>query len=439
MIANDGPRSEVGAAGALPPSDQRSSTRLTGRWLLAARIGWLLLLAVTLGAYVIAAHAYVTEGAQSNPQSAALTPGAVAALAQIGISLSAFNWISFTLLCAVTLVSLLLALVLAWRRSDDWMALLVSLFVVNFIISSIHISTTDAVSSSLLSMARVIVQILPFAITFAVILLFPNGQFAPRWSWMILAALTVWALVLAGQPNLFGGALYLGYPLFVGATIACIVYRYRRVSTSMQRQQTKWVVVGLVISLLANQAFWLPTGFTPLGQTLFAPIAFLIYQLSLLVVPSTFFIAIQRYRLYDIDAIINRALVYGSLTVILVGVYVLGVIGAQALIDAVTHRAGAQQPVVVVITTLLVAALFRPLRARLQANVDRRFYRSKYDAVRTVAAFSANLRQDVDLATLQEHLLDAVERTMQPTHAFVWLRKTSPPAPEGRVNRPARL
>ncbi|HET9110359.1 MAG TPA: hypothetical protein VFN78_06005 [Ktedonobacterales bacterium] len=441
MIADNDHRSEADVSSVAPPSAQRSSTRLAGRWLLAARIVWLLTLVVTLSAFMTTAGAYLTGDARPNTLSAALTPGAVAALAKIGLSVSAFNWIAFAILCIVTLVSLGLALALAWRRSDDWMALLVSLFLVNFIISNIGIPTTDTVSSSLslLSIARVIVQVLPFIITFAVFLLFPDGQFAPRWSWIILAALTIWVLALTVQPKLFGGALYVGYPLFVGATIACIVYRYRRASTATQRQQTKWVVVGLIASLVANQAFWLPIGFPPLGQTLYAPIGYLLYQAVLLLTPVTFFIAIQRYRLYDIDAIINRALVYGSLTAILVGVYALGVIGTQALVDRVTNNIGAQQPIVIVATTLLVAALFRPLRNRLQATVDRRFYRSKYDAARTVAAFSANLRQDVDLATLQDHLLDAVQRTMQPTHAFVWLRKAPPRTSEGGSTEPARL
>lgn len=416
--------------------DQQASTRLGGRRLLAARLTWLLLLVVTLGAFMTTVGAYLTSGARPNPQSAALTPGAVAALAKIGVTLSAYNWIAFAILCILTLMSLGFALVLAWRRSDDWMALLVSLFLVNYIISNIGTPTTDTGSSSLslLSIALVVQSVLPFIITFAVFLLFPDGQFAPRWSWMILAALTIWVLALTEQPKLFGGALYVGYPLFVGATIACIVYRYRRASTPIQRQQSKWVIVALVISLIANQAFWLPTSFPPLGNSLYAPVAFLLYQIVLLLVPIAFFVAIQRHRLYEIDTIINRALVYGSLTAILVGVYVLGVIEAQALVDAITNNGGAQQPVVIVATTLLVAALFRPLRNRLQATVDRRFYRSKYNAARTVDAFSANLRQDVDLATLQGHLLEAVERTMRPTHASVWISQLPSQSGERRAN-----
>jgi hypothetical protein len=194
------------------------------------------------------------------------------------------------------------------------------------------------------------------------------------------------------------------------------------------------VVAGLVITLIANQLFWIPTGFTPLGQTLYAPVAYLVYQLLLAFSPITFFIAIQRYRLYDIDAIINRALVYGSLTVALVGVYAACVLGAQKIIAALTGDVGAE-PVVIVATTLLVAALFRPLRAGLQALVDRRFYRSKYDAARTIAGFSATLRQETELDALQGRLLETVERTMQPAHASIWLQAT----PAARTDAPQRL
>ncbi|HEX8996421.1 MAG TPA: hypothetical protein VF812_10355, partial [Ktedonobacterales bacterium] len=359
-----------------------------------------------------------------NAENAALSAGAVAALGHLGVTVSAFNWVAFGILCIVTLATLALALALAWRRSDDWMALLVSLFLINYVIANVGTSSvsTTTTSASALAVVIAVAQSTPsFVITFAVLLLFPSGRFAPRWSWIILVADTLWVITLAAAPALFNGPLILGYPFAVGTAIACIIYRYRRASTPVQRQQTKWIVVGLVTTLLANQLYWLPLSITPLGQTLYAPASFLIYQLLLLITPITFFIAVQRYRLYDIDTIINRALVYGALTAVLVGVYAAGVIEAQALVDALTHQSGRPQPIVIVATTLLIAALFRPLRDYLQALVDRRFYRSKYDAAKMAAAFSATLRQDIDLTTLQEHLLDVVERTVQPSQAFLWL------------------
>ncbi len=429
------------AAPATPES--APSTRLGGRWLLAARLGWLLTLVATLGLFVAAAPTYVAHVSHPTPVNAALSPEAAQALAQAGITLDVYLWISFAILCVVVLISLALALMLAWRRSDDWMALLVSLFLINYVISNIGVPSNAASTSpgSLLALVSAVVQGVPgFAITFAVFLLFPNGRFVPRWSWMIFVATTVWVVFITALPNLLGGALFLGYPVAIGAAIACMIYRYRRASTPTQRQQTKWIVVGLVVTLLANQLFWLPTGFTPLGQTLYAPIFFLCYQLVLALVPITFFVAVQRYRLYDIDTIINRALVYGSLTATLVGLYAVCVIAAQAFVGAITSDAGGPQPIAIVATTLLIAAVFRPLRNRLQAFVDRRFYRSKYDAAMTVTNFSAKLRQDVDLAALQEHLLAAVEQTMQPTHATIWLAapELQPPTHFGGANAEAQ-
>jgi hypothetical protein len=146
-----------------------------------------------------------------------------------------------------------------------------------------------------------------------------------------------------------------------------------------------------------------------------------IFDLVLLLIPLSFAIAILRYRLWDIDIIINRTLVYGTLTVILTVVYVGLIIGLSALLRGIISQ---DNSVAIVLSTLAIAAVFQPLRHRIQAVIDRRFYRSKYDAARTLAAFSATLRNEVDLDQLKEHLLAVVEETMQPAHASLWLRKS---------------
>ena len=153
------------------------------------------------------------------------------------------------------------------------------------------------------------------------------------------------------------------------------------------------------------------------------------YPLGLLLIPLTLGIAILRYRLWDVDALINKALVYGLLTGLLAAMYAGFIIGLESLIGASTGQV-ANNPLVLVISTLAIAALFQPLRKRLQHSIDRRFYRRKYDAEKTLAAFSATLREALDLAQVREQLLAVVQETMQPASVSLWLWQPEQPQQE---------
>ena len=211
------------------------------------------------------------------------------------------------------------------------------------------------------------------------------------------------ALFAAGTLLLLGG---------IGAGIASLVVRFRR-SAQLQRQQLKWLALAAAVILVASAlgaAFWSQSVLAQVGVAVTLPL-----------LPGAVGVAILRYRLYDIDLVVNRTLVYGALTAILAGVYAGAVLLFQLVLSPSSDLAVAG-------STLVVAALFRPLRARLQSAVDRRFFRRKYDAQATLQAFAARLRDQVTLDAVDAELRDVVAETMQPAHVSLWLRRAPVPA-----------
>jgi hypothetical protein len=214
---------------------------------------------------------------------------------------------------------------------------------------------------------------------------------------------------------LLNGVLFVA---FAGAA-ASVVVRLRT-SRGVERQQMKWfayVTVVLVGGSIFASTIGDATGVRWLGE-----FSFVLSLVGLVSLPIAVGIAIFRYRLYDIDVLINRTLVYGSLTVMLVLFYLGGVVSLQYAFRSLT---GQESQIAIVASTLAIAALFNPLRKRVQAFVDRRFYRGKYDARKTLEAFSARLRDETDLDALSDDLIGVVRGTIQPAHVSLWLR---PPA-----------
>jgi hypothetical protein len=203
-----------------------------------------------------------------------------------------------------------------------------------------------------------------------------------------------------------GGALAVGT---IGAVLSVAV-RFRR-SRGIERQQLKWFLFAAAPIVAFAAIDYLPE-----------VVDGLVSAWVLVGLPAAIGIAVLRYRLYDIDVVINRTLVYGALTASLVLAYLGGVVSLQYIFRAFT---GGESQFAVVVSTLAIAALFSPLRHRVQAFVDRRFYRRKYDAAKTLEAFGSHLREETDLDALKDHLVGVVRETMQPSHTSLWLLETS--------------
>jgi hypothetical protein len=373
-----------------------------------------------------------------NNLAGALTAKELQALSTNGFSVTGYAALLTISLAIITAIWCAVGFLIFWRRSDDWLALLAAFFLVMFSItpSGSNPGFVLLFAYPVLALPVSLVSFLGQVSIGVFFLLFPNGRLVPRWMGLILLLVIIRSFfnnfpspTSPFNANWPAWLNLLVQGVLLVALIVSQIYRYRRVSTPLQRQQTKWVVFGVtaavgvvigfqvIISLITSSSVQL----NPLG----AVILTFIFKVAVLLIPLSIGFSILRYRLYDIDVLINRTLVYGSLTALLALLYFGLIFALQALFQGMFHQNNA---VAIVVSTLVIAALFQALRRRIQAIIDRRFYRRKYDAAKIVEAFSATLRNEVDLNQLREHLLNVVQETMQPAHVSLWLR--SPPKQE---------
>lgn len=416
---------------------------LTGRlWLTLAVIGCAVFGVLCLTLFVIELPARYAElmtlvqpGTHAGDlltaiEAARTTPSPLALSADVTFALETLAALGF----------FVVAVIIFWWRRRDLMAIFVSLML--FAFGAALPGTSFALLHSLpiwrapggALQALGWFLLLPFAY------LFPTGRFVPRWMrWLVpLWALWVVAFFLMADAlkewsSLFVPISFAVWVAWFGTGVLAQLYRYRYVSTPIQRQQTKWVVFGFVLAIIGSGVATVPHIISlSLGQVdsldiEYRFIAIATMSVAALLIPLTIGIAILRYQLFDIDQIINRALVYGSLTALHVLIYLASVFVLESMLRVVTDQTS---NLAIVAATLISIALFRPLRRRIQHAIDRRFYRRKYNAAHVLERFTATLRQEVDLVQLRSHLVAVVEHTMEPAHVSLWLRHPTHPPQE---------
>jgi hypothetical protein len=404
----------------------------------ALRIIWLVL-SVTLLTIFIAGisprFAELTEVCQIKPCFPLILQDAEAqALTGLGLSISAYAIYHIAIEIIIGITCVLLAILMFWQRFDEPMGILVAfmliLFSLNFMVETdsafYRIHSDFLIVQNILSALTTI----PFAL---LIFLFPDGRFVPRWNRFVILAITIVSIldpfIIKFTPVAPSGqfSILLTVILLIGILIGVgsQIYRFRSISNSAQKQQTKWVISGF-LSLLVPLVGWtiffeiltLPSG-TP--SLIVNTLVYGVMALFLFYFPISFVIAIMRYRLWDIDLLIRRTLVYSILTGTLILVYFGGVVVVQTAVNTITGQEQSSQ-LTIALSTLLIAALFNPLRRRVQAFIDRRFYRRKYDAVKTLARFAHTAQDETDLECLSTELLQVTMETMQPDHISLWLK-----------------
>jgi hypothetical protein len=410
---------------------RRAALRLA-RWLVVAfAVAQLALSVAGLALFPRYAETHLDSDALA-PNSAWTGPQVQAALHELGWPATTVAWIGLSRGLVGVLVVYPILYVLLARKGNTWFGLFVALvFVLNASLGGTALLPLYDYWPGLKAVGDVLGAV-GWQVFFILFYIFPDGRAVPRWTrWLVWGwgGFVVFQAVTYQQIFRFVGAFTQAtnwvLVALVFIAIGSQVFRYFRRSDAVQRQQTKWVVyvLALTATIIAGLV---PISFRPpdparLGLDLIvASVLWYLFGLMFALVPTAIGLAILRYRLWDIDVVIRRTLVYAMLTALLALAYFGSVVVLQNIFSALTGQE--QSTLVTVLSTLVIAALFVPLRRRVQAVIDRRLYRRKYDAAHTVTQFGAAVRDEVDLGQLTQHLVAVVQDTMQPAHVDLWLR-----------------
>jgi signal transduction histidine kinase len=407
--------------------EARTFRILSGRRLFLARSGWLVVFVVTIGLFSAKIPAYYDSLVSfSDPELDTTNVRATLEAADISIERFAMYLLGISVASAVVWV--VVGMLIFWRRSDNWIGLFASLCLIVFGTFGLNESGALALPNQdpALWLPVHLLALFSNVGIYTLVLIFPNGQFVPRW--------TRWAVVLFAVHDvfffLFPGSIFNLAESFppldfaVLATVACIaigsqLYRYRHVSAPVERQQTKWVVFGIVSAGVGSLVFEVPIAGSPVGQVgpLYAVAIHAGLHGSLLLIPLSIGVAILRYRLWDVDAVINRTLVYGALSAIVVALYTLIVVALGELFQARADLA------VSLVATGVVAVLFAPLRERLQRSVNRLMYGERDDPYAVLSRLGRRLEVTIAPKAALETIVETIAQALKVPYAAINLRQ----------------
>ncbi|HLH61596.1 MAG TPA: ATP-binding protein [Ktedonobacteraceae bacterium] len=405
-----------------------SDTLLSGGWLIVARVAWGTVVTLVLGLLVVSLPGYLSYlqiiCVHQPCLYQQLTLNSARSLQALGISVEGYTVFTLALTLFAAMVWMVMSGVLVWRRSNDWMALLIAfMLVVGGADNSLYGGYTTSqgqwgVPANLLGFL--------FSLTlFVVFSLFPSGYFVPRWIRWLIPAFLLNNFLYQFFPNWYAHlpawADFLGLLDFVGSFLLLLlaqIYRYWRVSSVVQRQQTRWILFSITLGIVFFLGWGLLENLIPsLNGSLYDPLNAYLNDLGSLLFPVAFAIAITRYRLWDIDIIINRALVYGSLSACIVGLYifVMGYLGALFRTS--------NNLLISLIATSLVAILFQPLRGWLQRGVNRLFYGRRDEPYTVITRLSQRLEGALAPEAILSTIVETVAQALKLPYAAILLKR----------------
>ncbi len=411
----------------IKPDDRNSTTRLGGLRQNSFRALWFLLVLSAFTAFVVALPLRY-EQLLKDPYN--LQTG----LEQLGLSIHFFAVYGTALDIVVATGFLVIGTIIFSRKMDDWLVAVVSLALSLFTITILPVVTVLPESNPAWTYPVLALRAVGTFLLALVFYTFPDGRFIPKWTRWFLGVGAVYILAWFINPDLIPPTAFTdiqtgddtikitGMIIWFVSVIVAQTHRYRHIADARQRQQTKWVLFGTFVIFLVAIGLMIPLVLFPGLRvsaerfTIYILIAIPTTLFAFFLLPLTIAFAILRYRLWEIETLFNRTLVYGALTATLAIVYFVSIVVLQQIFPT-------QSQIATVVSTLAIAALFSPLRRRIQRDIDRLFYRRKYDATRAIDVFNQRVRNEVDLERLSNSLLAIVEETMQPGSAELWLRE----------------